>query len=100
MEFPNEFKRWFRKCPFRLFSTKTEEVVKRMKEASKTCNVQVTWLPKEMYMPIVWVVFGNNVLIIIYEPDIILIRLQSKQIVETFSNQFEHLWNKYSGEQK
>ncbi|MAG60871.1 hypothetical protein CL619_03740 [archaeon] len=95
--FPNEYKLWFKDCSFRLFSTKTPNVIKHMKEAAKTCDVKVTWLPKEVYMPIVWVVFGNNVLIIIYEPDLILIRLQSKQVVDTFSSQFDYLWKKYNG---
>ena len=66
-----------------------------MKEAEKTTKVDVIWLPKEVYMPIVWVVFGENVLIIIYEPDIILMRIKSEQVVKTFSNQFDYLWGKY-----
>ena len=60
----------------RLFSTKTKKIQKLKAEAEKTCDVQVTWLPKEVYMPIVWVVFGNNVLIIIYEPDLIIMRIK------------------------
>lgn len=94
--FPIEYQRWFRKVPFRLFSTKTKEVIKRMKEAKKTCDVKVTWLPKEVYMPIVWVIFGNNVLIIIYEPDLIMMRIKSEKIVKTFSSQFDYLWKKYN----
>jgi sugar-specific transcriptional regulator TrmB len=94
--FPIEFKRWFKNIPLRLFSTKDNIVIKRMKEAKKTCNVRVTWLPEEIYMPIVWVVFGDNVLIIIYEPDLIVMRLKSEQVVKTFSNQFDYLWKKYN----
>ena len=93
--FPIEYQRWFRKVPFRLFSTKTKEVEKLKKEAEKTCDVKVTWLPKEVYMPIVWVVFGNNVLIIIYEPDLILLRIKSEKVVKTYSSQFDYLWKKY-----
>ncbi|MDD9953858.1 MAG: hypothetical protein OXR66_05995 [Candidatus Woesearchaeota archaeon] len=94
--FPLEFQRWFRDVPFRLFSTKTQEVEERLQEAKKTCDAKVTWLPDEVYMPIVWVVFGENVLIIIYEPDLIMMRIKSEQVVETFSNQFNHLWKKYN----
>jgi len=94
--FPIEFQRWFRKIPLHLFSTKTPHVKKLKIEAEKTSNVQVTWLPKEVYMPIVWVVFGNNVLIIIYEPDLILLRIQSDKVVKTYSSQFDYLWNKYN----
>ncbi|MDP7180347.1 MAG: helix-turn-helix domain-containing protein [Candidatus Woesearchaeota archaeon] len=94
--FPIEYIHWFKKVPFRLFSTKTKKVEALKKEAKKTCDVKVTWLPEEVYMPIVWVVFGNNVLIIIYEPDLILMRIKSEQVVKTFSNQFDYLWEKYN----
>jgi sugar-specific transcriptional regulator TrmB len=94
--FPIEYQRWFRKVPFRLFSTKTKKVEALKKEAAKTCNVQVTWLPKDVYMPIVWVVFGSNVLIIIYEPDLIMMRIKSEKVVKTYSSQFDHLWKKYN----
>tara|TARA_Y100000310_G_scaffold345733_1_gene469004 strand:- start:12727 stop:13479 length:753 start_codon:yes stop_codon:yes gene_type:complete len=94
--FPIEYIHWFKKVPFRLFSTKTKKVEALKKEAGKTCDVKVTWLPEEVYMPIVWVVFGNNVLIIIYEPDLILMRIKSEQVVKTFSNQFDYLWKKYN----
>ncbi len=94
--FPIEYQRWFKNCPFRLFSTKTKKVQKLKAEAEKTCDVQVTWLPKEVYMPIVWVVFGNNVLIIIYEPDLIMMRIKSEKVVKTYSSQFDHLWKKYN----
>lgn len=94
--FPIDFKRWFKNIPIRLFSTKSEDVIKRAAAAKETTNVDIIWLPKEVYMPIVWVIFGKNVLIITYEPDIILIRIKSEQVVETFSNQFDYLWRKYS----
>lgn len=94
--FPIEYQRWFRKVPFKLFSTKTKKVEKLRKEAAKTCDVSVTWLPKEVYMPIVWVVFGKNVLIIIYEPDLIMMRIKSTKVVKTFSSQFDYLWKKYN----
>ena len=94
--FPIEYQRWFKTCPFRLFSTKTKKVQKLKAEAEKTCDVKVTWLPKEVYMPIVWVVFGNNVLIIIYEPDLIMMRIKSQKVVKTYSSQFDHLWKKYN----
>ena len=93
--FPIDFKKWFRNVPILLFSTKSPEIIERMHEAEKTTKVDVIWLPKEVYMPIVWVVFGENVLIIIYEPDIILMRIKSEQVVKTFSNQFDYLWRKY-----
>tara|TARA_Y100000034_G_C6842123_1_gene381126 strand:- start:107 stop:856 length:750 start_codon:yes stop_codon:yes gene_type:complete len=94
--FPLEYQHWFRKVPFRLFSTKTKKVEALRKEAEKTCDVKVTWLPKDVYMPIVWVVFGNNVLIIIYEPDLIMMRIKSEKVVKTYSSQFDHLWKKYN----
>lgn len=93
--FPIDFQRWFKNVEIKLFSTKSDEVIKRMKEAEKTTSVQVIWLPKEVYMPIVWVIFGDNVLIVIYEPDLILMRIKSEQVVKTFSNQFDYLWKKY-----
>jgi sugar-specific transcriptional regulator TrmB len=93
--FPIEFPRWFKKVKLKLFSTKNTEVLKLKKQAEKEISVNVTWLPEEIYMPIVWVVFGNNVLIIIYEPDLILLRIKSKQVVKTFSSQFDYLWGKY-----
>lgn len=83
--FPIDFKKWFRNVPIMLFSTKSPEIVERMHEAEKTTKVEVIWLPQEVYMPIVWVVFGENVLIIIYEPDILLMRIKSEQVVKTFS---------------
>ncbi|MBI5003000.1 hypothetical protein HZC31_06445 [Candidatus Woesearchaeota archaeon] len=93
--FPIEFQKWFKHCPIRLFSTRSSIVRKRLENAQKTANVKILWLPQEVYMPIVWVVFGDNVLIIIYEPDIIVIRIKSKHVITTFSNQFEYLWKKY-----
>ncbi|MFH1588813.1 MAG: hypothetical protein ABIA76_05755 [Candidatus Diapherotrites archaeon] len=79
-----------------MFSTKSDEVLHLMKEAQKSTDTKVTWLPKEIHMPIVWVVFGTNVLIIIYEPDLILLRIKSDQVVKTFSCQFDYLWKKYN----
>jgi hypothetical protein len=67
--FPNEFSLWFKNIKLRLFSTKSEEVIKRLDDAKKDVDIKITWLPKEVYMPIVWVIFGDNVLIIIYEPE-------------------------------
>lgn len=93
--FPIEFKKWFKNCTIKLFSTKSDEVLKRLEEAKKTTKVEIKWLPSDVFMPIVWVIFGYNVLIIIYEPEVIVLRIKSKQIVETFSNQFGYLWNKY-----
>ena len=93
--FPIDFKKWFKSIEIKLFSTKSDEVIKRMEAAKETTKVEVTWLPQEVYMPIVWVVFGENVLIIIYEPDLILMRIKSEQVVKTFSNQFDYLWGKY-----
>ena len=93
--FSIDFKKWFKNIPIRLFSTKSDEIVKRMESAKETTKVEVIWLPKEVYMPIVWVVFGENVLIIIYEPDLILMRIKSEQVIKTFSNQFDYLWSKY-----
>ena len=94
--FPLESHRWFRNVKMLLFSTKTPEVLARLEEAKKFAAVEISWLPKEIFMPVVWVVFGENVLIIIYEPEIIVLRIKSSQVVSTFSNQFEYLWKKYT----
>ncbi len=94
--FPIEFQRWFKNITITLFSTEEQVVKDRLKEARKTCKTEISWLPQEVYMPIVWVIFGNNVLIIIYEPDILLMRIKSEQITKTFSNQFNYLWKKYA----
>jgi len=51
-------------------------------------------------MPIVWVIFGENVLIALYEPDIIVLRIKSKQVVSSFSNQFDYLWKKYQEKER
>ncbi len=93
--FPLEFVRWFKKIKIELFSTKTEDVLKRFEEANKVTKVEVKWLPEDVYMPIVWVIFGENVLIVIYEPEIVVLRIKSKQITQTFSNQFDYFWKKY-----
>ena len=93
--FPIEFQRWFKKIPILLFSNKSPMILKRMHEAEKITKVTVIWLPEEVYMPVVWVVFGENLLIIIYEPEIIVLRIKSKQVVDSFSHQFDYLWKKY-----
>ena len=93
--FPNEFKRWFKNTTFMLFSTKTDTVIARAREARKTTKVKIIWLPKEMYMQIVWTVFGDNLLIIIYEPEMIVLRIKSEQVVKTFKEQFYYLWKKH-----
>ncbi len=92
--FPVEFPKWFKHVTFSLFSTKSKAVVKLLKEARKTTAVTMKWLPEELYMPIVWVLFGENLLILIYEPEIIALRIKSKQVVDTFRNQFDYLWKK------
>ena len=93
--FPLEFQRWFKHVHLRLFAKQSSDVEERLRQARKTTKVNLIWLPEEVYMPIVWVIFGNNVLIIIYEPDLIVLRIASKQVVKTFSQQFDHLWKKY-----
>ena len=90
-----EFHRWFKKIPIRLFSAKSDIVIRRFEEAKDAADVQIKWLPQDLHMPIVWVVFGHNLLIVIYEPEIIAMRIKSKQVVETFSNQFDYLWEKH-----
>src|SRR3989338_3130029 len=87
-----EFHRWFKDIPIKLFSAKSDVVLRRFEEAKTSANVEIKWLPQELHMPVVWVVFGNNLLIVIYEPEIIVMRIKSKQIVETFSSQFDYLW--------
>lgn len=94
--FPHDFRRWFKSTKFFLFSTKSDVMTRRLNEARKSTSVKTAWLPEEMYMPIVWTLFGNNLLIIVYEPDIIVLRVKSEQIVKTFSNQFDYLWKKHT----
>ena len=94
--FPYDFPRWFKRTKFRLFSTTSGDMTKRLKEAQKTTKVEVRWLPQDLYMPIVWTLFGENLLILIYEPEILALRIKSRQIVDTFSNQFDYLWNKHA----
>lgn len=90
--FPYDYPKWFRHTKFMLFSTKSDAFLKRLKEARKVTAVEIIFLPEEIYMPIVWILFGENLLILIYEPDIIALRIKSEQIVKTFSNQFDYLW--------
>ncbi len=96
--FPQNFQKWFKGIPFMLFSTKSNEMLERLENTRKTTEVKTIWLPEELYMPIVWVLFGDNLLIIIYEPDIIALRIKSDQIVKTFGNQFDYLWKKHGKE--
>lgn len=90
--FPTDFPKWFRHVPIRLFSLKNGDTVRRLKEAKRWTKVLVRWLPEELRMPIVWVVFGENLLILIYEPELIALRIKSAPIVNTFSSQFEYWW--------
>lgn len=92
---PLEFKKWFKDIHLQLFSNKSPLVESRLREARKSTTVDITWLPDDVFMPIVWVVFGDNVLIIIYEPDVIVMRMKSEQVTKTFSSQFDYLWGKY-----
>lgn len=94
--FPIEFQRWFKHIPLLLFSNKKPEVLKRLQEAKRVTKVEIVWLPKDVYMPIVWVLFGENLLIIIYEPEIIVMRIKSDQVTKTFLHQFDYLWKKHS----
>lgn len=98
--FPIEYKKWFKKVKFKLFATKSKKVLGLLTEARKTTKVEIKWLPQDLYMPIVWTVFGENVLIIIYEPETIVLRIKSRQVVETFSNQFNYLWDKHYNNEK
>jgi len=93
--FPYDFPKWFKSVNFYLFSTNSEELQQRLHEAKKTTRVEIKYLPPELYMPIVWTLFGKNLLILIYEPDIIALRITSEQVVKTFSNQFDYLWKKH-----
>lgn len=94
--FPNEFERWFRNINMMLFSTPSEIVKKRLKEAKKTAKIKIIWVPEDIQMQVVWTLFGNNLLILLYEPEIIAIRIKSSQVVKTFSDQFDYLWKKHS----
>ena len=92
--FPYDFPKWFKNTKFMLFSTKSDIFLRRLKEAKKSVKVKIKFLPEDLYMPIVWTLFGKNLLILIYEPEVIALRIKSEQIVKTFSNQFDYLWKK------
>ena len=94
--FPNDFKVWFRSTKFMLFSNKSDVVIQRMRDAKRTTSVKIIWLPQELQMEVVWTLFGKNLLILIYEPDIIAFRIKSERVVRTFSQQFDYLWKKHS----
>jgi len=93
--FPNNFKSWFKHTKFMLFSTTSLAFEKRLKEARKTTKVEIKYLPEDLYMQIVWTLFGDNLLILIYEPELIALRIKSEQVFKTFSDQFDYLWKKY-----
>ena len=78
-----------------LFSVKSEAFSKRLKEAKRFTKIEIKFLPEEIYMQMVWTLFGENLLILIYEPEIIALRIKSETIVKTFSSQFDYLWKKH-----
>ncbi|MDO8556081.1 MAG: helix-turn-helix domain-containing protein [Nanoarchaeota archaeon] len=92
--FPIQFKHWFKNIHIQLFSNKTKTTEERLKEAKKTTKIDIHWLPQELDMSVVWTLFGNNLLILIYEPDIIAIRIRSTTVIKTFKNQFSYQWKK------
>jgi|GEM_PF-2220928 sugar-specific transcriptional regulator TrmB len=96
--FEQDYQKWFKGIKFMLFGTKSAQVLKRLKETRKFNKVEMKWFTEDLYMPIVWTLFGGNLLIILYEPEIIVLRIKSEQIVKTFSNQFDYLWKKYKAE--
>ena len=93
--FPLEFAKWFRGTKFMLFATKSEAFLRRLEEARKSTQVEIRYLPEELHMQVVWTLFGENLLILIYEPDIVALRIKSGQIVKTFANEFDYLWKKH-----
>lgn len=94
--FPVDFAKWFKNTEFRLFSTPSKKLDQLAKAARKTTKVTIRRLPDEVFMPIVWVVFGDNVLILVYAPDVVAIRIQSRPVVRTFSSQFDYLWKRHA----
>lgn len=90
--FPNESNNWFKKINVKLFSNKTKEVKERLEEAEKITSCIIKWLPDEVIMSVVWTLFGKNLLIIIYEPELIVVRIKAKEVVKSFSTQFDYLW--------
>lgn len=91
--FPTDFPKWFRRTRIRLFSSQSPVMDERLKEARKYARVDIQWLHSDVFMPIVWTLFGDNLLILIYEPDVIALRIKSEPVVKTFSSQFEYLWS-------
>ena len=51
-------------------------------------------MPDEVIMPVVWTLFGTNLLIIIYEPELIVVRIRAREVVKSFNTQFDYLWKK------
>jgi sugar-specific transcriptional regulator TrmB len=92
--FPQDCTKWLKNVRFMHFATKSEAVLRRLKELKKSVHVETKWFSESITMPVVWTVLGKNLLIIIYEPEIIALRIKSEQIVTTFSNQFDYLWDK------
>src|SRR3989344_3862569 len=92
--FPYDFPNWFKHVKLMLFSVNSELFSKRLKEAKRFTKVEIKFLPEEVYMQMVWTLFGDNLLILIYEPEIIALRIKSEPIVKTFSSQFDYLWKK------
>ncbi|MEN9626440.1 MAG: hypothetical protein RL557_768 [archaeon] len=90
--FPHESVRWFKKVKVRLFSNKNKDVEERLKISKRITSSEIKWLPDKVFMPVVWTIFGANLLIIIYEPEIIVLRIRSKTIVKSFDAQFDYLW--------
>ncbi len=94
--FPVDFARWFKKTEFRLFSTPSKKLDQLAQTARKTTKVTIRRLPDDVFMPIVWVMFGENVLILVYAPEVVAIRIKSRQVVRTFSSQFDYLWKRHA----
>ena len=92
--FPYDFPRWFKNTKIRLFSTRSDLFLNRLESAKKAASVEIRYLPEGLSMQVVWTIFGGNLLILIYEPDIIALRIKSEQVVKTFSEQFDHLWSR------
>ena len=72
-----------------IYNQDAEELIKERKEQKL---VQIKVLPKEYITPASIEIINENVLIVIYEPQIIVLHLKNKEISNSFKSYFNLLW--------
>ena len=63
------------------------------KENVSPIFTEVRLLPKNITIPVATHIYSNKVLITIWEPDLIAILIEAKEISETYKSHFNLLWN-------